>query len=117
MERLISVIAGAVTFLALSVPTTFGQEHSFQTYMEGFVQIAETTGGPMFTEDLFTYELVLTLQQDEELEESLLVGPTEFYMDENGLFFVNDARDTRIVVFDDAGRSMRAIVKDALIRL
>ncbi len=109
MVRIISNVAGVLIYLAFSMPNTYGQEHSFQTYMEGAVRIAETTGGPRFTEDLFTYELVLTLYQDEEIEESLLVGPYRFFMDENGAFFVEDAGSARIVVFNDEGHYSHSI--------
>ena len=77
--------------------------HSFRIYREHGVTIAETTGGPKYKEELFNYELKLTLQEDERVE-SVLVRPSQFLTDESGRYYVMDNRASRIAVFDPQGR-------------
>ncbi|MFC1629241.1 6-bladed beta-propeller [Gemmatimonadota bacterium] len=78
--------------------------HSFRVFEENGVTIAESTGGPKYEGDLFTYEKVLTLQQDTTQIESSLYGPEYFVMDENGYFYVADVQNYRIAVFDSEGK-------------
>ena len=73
--------------------------HAFRVYTENGVTIAETVGGPKYSEELFKYEYLLTLKEDERVE-SLLFNPTGLDMDEMGSFYVHDTGNTRIAVFD-----------------
>lgn len=78
--------------------------HSFQVYEKNGITIAETIGGPKFEGEIFKYIEVLKINQDERLPESLLVLPNSaVLMDENGSFYVEDHRPTRIVCFDSDG--------------
>ena len=83
--------------------------HSFREYEEDGVTIAETSGGPKHKEDLFTYEKVLTLAQNEEIEESLLFQPIHFLMDEEGRYYVLDYGNKRIAVFNQDGKYSHSI--------
>ena len=56
------------------------QTHSFQIIEEDGIPVAITSGGPKYEGELFTYEHVLDLQEDERVE-SLLYNPTGFHMD------------------------------------
>jgi len=78
--------------------------HSFRVYEEDRVTIFESTGGSRYTGELFDYEQVLVLDEDPEVEESLLYGPSHFLMDEDGFFYVADRGNGRIAVFDPKGR-------------
>ncbi len=86
--------------------------HSFREYEEDGVTIAETSGGPKHKENLFTYEKVLTLAQNEEIEESLLFQPIHFLMDEEGRYYVLDYGNKRIAVFDQDGKYSHGIGRE-----
>lgn len=83
--------------------------HSFREYEEDGVTIAETSGGPKYNEGLFTYEKVLTLTQNEAIEESVLYQPIHFMMDEEGRYYVLDYGNYRIAVFDQDGKYSHGI--------
>ncbi len=85
--------------------------HTFQVVIENGITIAKTIGGPKYTEELFEYEYLLTLKEDERVE-SLLFNPAGFDMDEMGCFYVNDTGNTRIAVFDSKGRYSHAIGRE-----
>lgn len=82
--------------------------HSFQIYKKNGDTIAETTGGPKYEGELFTYEPVLTLKEDPLNEASLLFRPGEFTMDEDGFFYVLDYGDSRIAVFNPEGNYLKS---------
>jgi hypothetical protein len=82
--------------------------HSFRTMVEDGVSVAVNEGGPRYREELFDYELQLTLQEDER-EESLLFNPSAFLMGDDGRFYVADSGNDRIAVFDEQGRYHHAI--------
>ncbi len=76
--------------------------HSFHIFTENGVTIAETTGGPKYEGELFYYEEILKLNQDENVIESLLTQPTIVLMDNEGGLIVVDSFD-RILRFDSSG--------------
>jgi hypothetical protein len=82
--------------------------HTFRTVVEDGVSVAINEGGPRYREELFDYELLLTLREDER-EESLLYNPSEFLIGEDGRFYVADSGNDRIAVFDQQGRYDHAI--------
>ena len=95
--------------LTLSLLSALGfscskETHSFRLFNDDGVTIAETTGGPKYEEDLFTYKEVFEIQQDPDQPESLLYRPLEFTMDERGYFYVTDSGKKEISVFDSLGR-------------
>ncbi len=86
-----------------------GGRHFFNKIEEDGIIVAETRGGPKFDGELFTYEPILTLQQDETIEESLLAASTFAIRTGSGQYAVlDDARfEKRIVLYDENGRFLR----------
>lgn len=83
--------------------------HSFRIYEEDGVTIAETTGGPKYEGELFEYEELFRLQQDEAHPESLLNRPFGFSMGDDSSFFILDGADKRVVVYSSDGRYSHSI--------
>jgi len=102
MRRIPCVFTLVILLTTCSSPDEI-RTHSFRIFEEDGVTIAESTGGPKYEGDLFTYEKVLTLQQDTTNTESLLFRPGDFCMDEDGFFYVTDRGNYRIAVFDREG--------------
>jgi len=86
--------------------------HRFRVFEEDGITIAETTGGPRYAGDLFTYEESLTLHSDPDVEESLLHRPSGMVISDDGRIFVCDAGDRRIAVFSPAGEFIRNIGRE-----
>ena len=82
--------------------------HLFRIEEIDGVPTAITAGGPRYAEPIFNFELILTLKQDPDREESLLFRPTEFTMDRDGFFYVLDQGNGRVAVFDPGGDYVRA---------
>jgi hypothetical protein len=61
---------------------------------------------------LFQYEQVLVLEEDPENGESLLYGPSHFFMSKDDYFFVADISDRRIAVFNSEGQYSHAFGRD-----
>jgi len=80
-----------------------GTSHSFRVFSEDGITVAETLGGPRYEGELFEYVPVLTLEPGD-TEETMLFNPTSFIADSEGWFYVNDAGNGDIVVFDPEGR-------------
>jgi hypothetical protein len=85
-----------------------GTGHTFRTVAEDGVTVAVNEGGPRYREELFDYELLLALQEDER-EESLLFNPNRFLLGDDGRYYVADSGNDRIAVFDEQGRYHHAI--------
>ena len=83
--------------------------HQFRAYQENGVTIAETSGGPKYQEELFLYEEVVQLQQDDSNPESLLYRPQGMNIDDNGYYYVADMGNNRIAVFDNDGKYHHSI--------
>lgn len=81
--------------------------HGFEVEVVDGVEIATNRGGPRFVEPLFTLEQQLTLVQDPSNEASLLYRPSDFARGGDGNYYVADSGNSRIAVFDDAGRFVR----------
>jgi len=79
------------------------QSYSFEVVVENGIVIARTAGGSRYEAEIFEYEPVVTLKEDER-EESLLYQPGSFLPDEDGNYFVGDYGDHRIAVYDEQGR-------------
>jgi len=86
-------------------------DHHFEIATENGVSVAMNTGGPRHEADLFSYQLVVELQEDER-EESFLARPSDFHMDERGWFYVPEHGDCRIAVFDSTGRYSHSIGRE-----
>ncbi len=83
--------------------------HEFVTLAEEGVPTAVNRGGPRYTEPLFHFEEVMELREDPANEASLLYDPRGFIQDESGNFFVIDAGNNRIALFDPSGAFVRGI--------
>ncbi len=80
--------------------------HTFRNYNEDNVLIAETSGGPQYSDLLFTYYEIARVQQDESIPENLLAHPRWIGTDENGNIYVIDSTvrsKRRVVVYDQDG--------------
>jgi len=85
-----------------------GTSYSFRRYMENGVTVAETTGGPKYSDPLFHYEPILTLREDPAKPDSYLFNPGRFSMDADGLIYVTDRGNQRIAVFNGDGAYIRS---------
>jgi len=85
--------------------------HQFGISTVDGVQIAANIGKPKYEADLFSYELIVELLEDER-EESFLPNPGGFHMDERGWFYVPEYSDNRIAVFDSTGRYSHAFGRE-----
>ncbi len=108
------IIKSTIVFLVLVAclgcsPSGGVDRHRFKTSIEDGVEIATTTGSPRFENELFSYELVLTLQENPEVVESLLSRPGVLTRDEEGNYYVVDMQQKRIAVFDASGTYVRSI--------
>jgi hypothetical protein len=111
-----TLIIPAVSIVLLSCSGSPGEGHAFTEYIEAGVHVASNSGGPKFDGELFKYEKVLTLTQDQTEPESYVYQGQEylraekgFFLDKDGRFFVNDSGNARIAVFDAEGRFERSI--------
>ena len=78
--------------------------HSFRIYKQSGVTVAETTGGPKYEGELFEYEPVLKINQDERQLDSIIGSlQDKVLMDEDGFIYIVDSRPRRIVCFDPDG--------------
>ena len=101
------VIALAMCVLASCSPSE-ETSYSFTTSVEEGIEIVVTSGGPKYPGELFTYEEILRLKEDPEIEESVLFRPGSISRDEAGFFYVLDTGDNRIAVFNPAGQYIRS---------
>jgi hypothetical protein len=85
--------------------------HSFETIVEDGIPVAVNDGPPKYEEELFEYELVLTLREDER-EESLIYTARGFALGDDGRYYVADSGSHRVAVFDSDGRFQHAFGRD-----
>ncbi len=77
--------------------------HSFRVHREDGIPVAETTGGPRYDGELFAFDPIVTLNQDEANSASLLYSISEMTMDADGNVYVVDNRSYRVAVFGPDG--------------
>ena len=87
-------------------------DHVFTIYEEDGVTIAETSGGPKYVGELFEYEELYHLEQDESRVETLLASARIARMDEDGFVFVTDGGNDRIAVFNPDGTFSHAFGRE-----
>ena len=87
-------------------------DHTFRISEMDGVTIAETSGGPKYTDELFEYEELYHLEQDESREETLLSEAQTARMDEGGYIYVTDSGNDRIAVFNPDGSFSHSIGRD-----
>ncbi|MCK4351174.1 MAG: 6-bladed beta-propeller, partial [Candidatus Krumholzibacteria bacterium] len=89
---------------------TWDQEHTFRIFEEDGVTIAETGGGPRYSGEIFHYERLVTLHEDESRPESLMGRPFVYnLMGEDGSVFVTDSQFNRVLRFDATGEYLHDI--------
>lgn len=97
---LILVLSAALTGCAVGENAS---SHEFTLTVEDGVELALTTGGPKYEGEIFTYEKVLEIRPDPDVEESFLYSPQWMTMADDGRVFVGDMGDEQVVVFSAAG--------------
>ncbi|MFC1545469.1 6-bladed beta-propeller [Gemmatimonadota bacterium] len=98
----LSTLLGFFLGACVSNPRT-DSNHTFRVHEEDGVSIAETFGGPRFTDEIFSYVVACTLREDPDYEESLLFRPTSQYWTNGEQFFLADRGTNRIAVYDATG--------------
>jgi hypothetical protein len=90
--------------------------HTFNEAVVDGVPVAQNRGGPRYDTELFRYEPIVFLHQDEEEPESIIYEGTAFLRSTKGFFlggddryYVYDSGGTRIAVFGADGRYERSI--------
>ncbi len=84
--------------------------HSFRVYTEDGVTIAETTGGPKYKGEIFSYVVELVLAPGE-TEESFLDFPRQFFSDSDGYIYVVDESKAAVMVYHPNGQYSHTIGK------
>ncbi len=90
-------------FLLAGCSSPESPDHTFIVSEVDGVTIAETSGGPKYTGELFEYEELYHLEQDETREETLLSEAQTARMDGEGYIYVTDGGNDRIAVFRPDG--------------
>ncbi len=100
-----------LTTLAVIFVLTSGAlaQHQVVRSESGGVTTVRNEGGSKYSGELFTYHHMLSLVQDPEIEQSLLIHPWEFSCDNNGRYYVADPRRDEVVVFDENGYYLHII--------
>jgi hypothetical protein len=94
------------------------ESHTFRVYNDHGVTIAQSSGTPKYGGELFEYEKIVTLHEDEANPESLLNLPgssrssSSFTVDASGYFYVADTRNHRIAVFGPEGEYERSMGRE-----
>ena len=90
-------------FVIITIGAVQSGEHSFTVFSEGGVTVSETTGGPRYQGELFSFRPVATINQDQDNPESLLYRIGDATLDEDLNIYIVDARTWRIAVYDKKG--------------
>ncbi len=83
--------------------------HRFDVETIDGVVTATSNAIPRYAEPLFSFEEVLRLKEDPEIEESLLIRPVSFVQGDDDFFYVMDMRNNHVTVFDREGNFSRII--------
>lgn len=105
----LSILFGVCVLLSACSPRSETPGHSFRVFEENDVTIAETTGGPKYADELFSYSHLTFVHQDDSLEESLLGSVGYCFIGPEEQIFIGDRRNLRIAVFDRDGEFVREI--------
>jgi hypothetical protein len=87
-------------------------EHYYRVGSEEGVTAYITSGVPKYSEPLFRYVDPVQLVQDESRPESLLYRAFSYYRGDDGRFYVRDAGNSRIAVFDEDGQYSHQIGRE-----
>ncbi len=94
--------------LLLPAPSALSQtvnpNHTFRMYEQDGIPVAETRNGPRYLGEIFRYERVLRLNEDESRPESLLGRiAVPSLMGDDGSIYILDLAPVRIARFDPSG--------------
>lgn len=83
--------------------------HSFQIYEEDGITIAETTGGPKYEGELFSYERFLEIKEDPARPESFMKNVVSPHYGPDGNYYLLDWNGSQVTVFSPDGKYLRSI--------
>jgi len=92
----------------LNIAQSDPQQHQFEITKSDGIIIATSSGDPKYTGELFSYEKVLTLNQDPSNDDSILFRPHPFPIGPDDYFYVPDEGNHRIAVFSPDGNFVRS---------
>lgn len=87
-------------------------DHTFEIVEEDGVPLGVSSAIPKFDGELFTYEKILAIRPDPDIEESLLYQPFSFTLDDDGNYYVADRGNHRVGVFDAEGNFVRTFGRE-----
>ncbi|MFC1530591.1 6-bladed beta-propeller [Gemmatimonadota bacterium] len=105
---MISACIVVILFLGACSSPDDSQGHAFQTFREDGISIAENSGGPLYSGELFQFTHLVTLRGDDSVPESLLSRPGDFSVDDDGHYYVIDSRALKVAVFNSTGGYVRS---------
>ncbi len=111
-NRIVALISLSAVALLTQCSSDRESLHSFKTEEIDGVQTAINAGSPKFVGELFRYEKVLELEQDESRPESLLQSSVSFMVGDDGWFYVEDNYACRIAVFNPEGKYEKSIGRE-----
>ncbi len=92
------------TILLSNCSQSDAEKHQFRVRRVNGIQEAVSSGGPKYDDEIFDYELALSIEEDKEVEESLLILPSTYLASSDGRYFIIDSGDYRIAVFSPQGK-------------
>lgn len=104
----IGVLVAAAPALSACVASAPGGNGSVERATIDGVEVVTNQGAGRFAEPLFQLEPTLELAQDPASEESLLYRVADFARGADGNYYVADAGNARVAVFDAEGRYVRS---------
>ncbi len=107
MHRVLIVVLLFTFLSSCSRSDSVRPNHSFNMTMENGVAFAETSGGPKFPGEIFSYEKIVEIRGNPSDDRSFLVYPYPPTIDSDGFLYIADTRGHRIVVFSLEGEFIR----------
>lgn len=83
--------------------------HSFRIYKEHGITIAETTGGPKYEGELFSYERILEIKEDPERPESFMKNVVSPHYGPDANYYLLDMNGSQVTIFSSDGQYLRSI--------
>ncbi|MFC1529131.1 6-bladed beta-propeller [Gemmatimonadota bacterium] len=77
--------------------------HSFRAFQENGITNAENEGGPKYGGELFSFDRICTVLEEERNPESLLYWPDDGMAGPDGEIVINDRGNNRVVIFNPDG--------------
>lgn len=90
-------------FTACSSERAEPAEHFFRVFQENGITIAENKGAPKYQGELFSFDQICTIREEEREPESLLYWPNDGTAGPNGEIIINDRGNNRVAIFNPDG--------------